>query len=302
MIPSLCWVARGVAAPEPHLLQLDSDELTHLIEKTQNNLEIVDNQDNKESDEDVEDINIEEKIDSDAPKSENKDKDADEFNMEEYDNDEDTDGQKIFGAGLSGVSYYANPEDDPYITLPNIARDDDEGIEIKPTDNLICCAKLDGDMSNIEIHLWNNEDEDFYVHHDILLDKFPLSIEWLSYDAGEQEEEVPREAGNYIALGCMSPQIELWDLDIINTSEPVAVLGERLKPSKKKPKIGKKGHSDAIMSLSWNSHSQNILASGSADNSILLWDLETTTAKECFTQHQDKVCYFVPEAPNQVIL
>ena len=58
-----------------------------------------------------------------------------------------------------------NPEDDPYITLPEIAKDDEDTYAIKPTDNLICCAKLDGDMSNIEIHLWNADDETFYVHH-----------------------------------------------------------------------------------------------------------------------------------------
>ena len=281
MIPSLCWIARGVAAEEPHVLKLDSDEINHLIERTKQNLEIVENTNGDESDEEKkEDGSTHEKADID---------DDDEFNMAEYDNEEEMDGQRIFGAGLSGVTYYANPSDDPYITLPQLA-EEEEGYEIKPTDNLICCAKLDGDMSNIEIHLWNADEQDFYVHHDILIDKFPLCVEWLSFDAGDQDEiEGDRTPGNYIALGCMSPQIEIWDIDIIDTSEPVAVLGERLKHSKKKPKIGKKGHSNAVMSLSWNKHSQNIIASGSADCSILLWDLETGSAKECLNHHNDKV-------------
>ncbi|XP_063680302.1 periodic tryptophan protein 1 homolog [Bolinopsis microptera] len=294
MIPSLCWIARGLAAEEPAVLKLDSEELNHLIEKTKQNLEIVDGPDGVDSDEEVESS-----VDNAAEQMCNKINEDDEFNMAGYDEEEEMDGQRIFGAGLSGVTYYANPEDDPYITFPQAAKDEEEGYGIKPTDNLICCAKLDGEMSNIEVHLWNEKEQDFYVHHDILLDKFPLCVEWLSFDAGDQEEiEGDRAPGNYIALGCMSPLIEIWDIDIVDTSEPVAVLGQRLKHSKKKPKVGKKGHSDAVMSLSWNKLTQNIIASGSADCSILLWDLETGSAKECLTHHKDKVqtlCWHLAE-------
>lgn len=283
MIPSLCWVAQGVSAHEPHVVKLDPDELNNLIEKTQQNLDIIEKP-NEENSSDGEN-----EVEREVPGVPVLGDGDDEFNMAEYDNEDDADGQKIFGAGLTGVTYFPNPEDDPYVTLPDAAREEDDN-KIKQNDNLICCAKLDGEMSSIEIHLWNGEEQDFYVHHDILLDKYPLSLEWLGFDAGNQEEiEGGRVPGNYVALGCMSPQIEIWDLDIINTSEPVAVLGERLKTSKKKPKIGKKGHSNAVLDLSWNRHTQNILASGSADNSILLWDLESGSAKECLHHHTDKV-------------
>lgn len=285
MIPSLCWVAQGVSTQEPHVVKLDPSELNNLIEKTQENLNIIENP-NEENSSGEEDEIKREVLDVPVLGAED-----DEFNMAEYDNEDDPDGQKMFGAGLTGVTYFPNPEDDPYITLPSAAIDEDDSNEIKPNDNLICCAKLDGEMSSIEVHLWNAEGQDFYVHHDILLDKYPLSLEWLSFDAGDQEEvEGGRIPGNYVALGCMSPQIEVWDLDIINTSEPVAVLGERLKTSKKKPKVGKKGHSSSVLDLSWNRHTQNILASASADCSILLWDLESGSAKECLCHHTDKVC------------
>merc|ERR1719197_2457192 len=215
---------------------------------------------------------------------------VDEFNLEDY--DKEGDGQNMLG--VAGATYYANPEDDPYITLPD---EDDEGHEVTPDDNLLCCAKLDGEMSSLEIHLWNEAEQDFYVHHDILLDKYPLCVEWLSYDAGEQETAADgsqpppgaREPGNYVALGCMSPAIEIWDLDIINTSEPVTTLGKRTKRTNKKPKIGTRGHSDAVLALSWNRAQANILASGSADHCILLWDLEVRSAKEILQHHTDKV-------------
>ena len=296
MIPSLCWVAQGVAAEQPHVVQLEPDELKELIEKTERNLDIVDNDEDAEGDsegEETHEMGTLEDIKEEAETEKIGDEvdDEDEFNMAEYDNEEPA-GEKMFGAGLTGVTYYANPEDDPYITFPSAARED-EDFNIKLTDNLICVAKLDGEMSNIEVHLWNADTEDFYVHHDILLDKYPLSLEWMSYDAGEQDEdeggERERQEGNYVALGSMAPQIEIWDLDLINSSEPIAMLGQRLKPSKKKPKIGKKGHSDAVMSLSWNRHNKQVLASGSADETILLWDLETCTAKQVLTHHDDKV-------------
>ena len=41
-------------------------------------------------------------------------------------------------------------------------------------------------------------------------------------------------AGNFMAIGSMTPKIDIWDLDIINTMEPVVTLGgTREKKAKK---------------------------------------------------------------------
>ena len=47
------------------------------------------------------------------------------------------------------------------------------------------------------------------------------------------------EAGNFAAVGSMSPGVEIWDLDVTDSVEPVASLGGELTGAKT-PKPGKK--------------------------------------------------------------
>lgn len=131
----------------------------------------------------------------------------------------------------------------------------------------------------ITFSVYNESEGSLYCHHDILLPSFPLCFEWLDYEPGQPQ-------GSYCAIGSMSPVIEIWDLDVINCLEPAFKLGKP--PSRKKgtPRIG---HSDAVLDLAWNKSYHHIIASGSVDKSILLWDLDKqlpSTTIEAFT---DKV-------------
>lgn len=130
------------------------------------------------------------------------------------------------------------------------------------------------------LFLVQNEDEgSLYVHHDMLLPAFPLCIEWLDY-------EPDHPPGNYCAIGFMTPIIEIWDLDIINCLEPAYKLGR--KPSRKK-NLTRIGHTDAVLDLSWNKVYHHILASGSVDQTILLWDIDRKEPSCCIEAFEEKV-------------
>ena len=89
-------------------------------------------------------------------------------------------------------------------------------------------------------------------------------LEWLSFDPESDTK------GNLVAIGTMLPEIQVWDLDIVDCLEPAFTLGRK---GKKKKGIPRVGHKDAVLSIAWNSNVEHILASGSVDQTVMIWDL-----------------------------
>jgi periodic tryptophan protein 1 len=96
-----------------------------------------------------------------------------------------------------------------------------------------------------------------------------------------------------MVVGTFLPQIEIWNLDSENC-EPVATLGN-LPQDKKKGKKAKipeteESHTDAVMSISVNPYQREYLASGSADKTVRIWDLDELACKALYGNlHSDKV-------------
>ena len=206
------------------------------------------------------------------------------YNLDDY--DEDTQGSTVTGAGmgngLKGLLYHAPGEEDPYITMKDGAEGDEDEIEdyqVKPTDNLVVVGQTEDVYSHLEVSIYDEYDNHVFVHHDIMLASYPLCLEWLNYDP---ESEKP---GNLVAVGTMSPQIEVWDLDIVDCVEPAFTLGDTKRKTKKKSR----GHRSEVMALAWNRSQRNMMASGSADNTVKLWDLTNQTCVRTYEHHTDKV-------------
>jgi len=160
------------------------------------------------------------------------------------------------------------------------------------------------------------------VHHDLMLPNFPLCLEWLDFPPASTSSSVSAadgvaKRGNYVAVGTLDPEIEIWSLDVVESMYPDMVLGRPDKTAahvpvpagtgKKKRKKTKARptsdvhHVDAVLGLSWNRTHRQMLASASADRTVKLWDLsraptvdadgsgESAVAIRSFNVHKDKV-------------
>uniref|UniRef100_A0A8P4K8F0 Periodic tryptophan protein 1 homolog n=1 Tax=Dicentrarchus labrax TaxID=13489 RepID=A0A8P4K8F0_DICLA len=264
------WVGRGVAKETPEKVSHDEEEDEGIASEP-----------NPGSD--TPDV-------AEVPKDENEEDDElAEYGLDKYD-EEDTVTSNL-GDSLAGLTVFCSNDEDPYITLKDTDQYEREDFQIKPGDNLILTGRAEKDCCNLEIHVYNSQEESLYVHHDILLPAYPLCVEWLNFDPSPGEG-----LANYAAVGNMTPQIDVWDLDVVDCLEPVFSLGSK-KASKKKKKSKKgaaaaepvEGHTDAVLDLSWNKLVRNVLASGSADDSVILWDLTQGKPATTLRRHTDKV-------------
>lgn len=146
-----------------------------------------------------------------------------------------------------------------------------------------------------------------FVHHDIPLPAYPLCMSHGTINCYG-------EAGNYIAVGTFHPGIEIWNLDVLDALEPTCVLGGedtraadaewanrissggtyKRKKNRKSGGLRIGSHEAEVMSVSWNQIHRQVIASGSADQTVKLWDV--TKANDAsgglaatFSHHTNKV-------------
>ncbi len=232
------------------------------------------------------------------------DDDLKEYDLEHYDDEvaeDQGDTMAMFG-NVKNLVFHENDEDDPYITLQDDDEDEEdrEELQILATDNLILAGRIEDEVAHLEVYVYEDEADNLYVHHDIMLPAIPLAVEWIDLPVGKSADS-NNGKGNFVAIGTMDPDIEIWNLDVVDSMYPDAVLGQsadsaanmdkpRKKKKKKSKKINDEFHVDSVLSLAANRHHRNLLASSSADTTIKLWDLNTTKCAKSYTYHTDKVC------------
>ncbi|KAF2723325.1 WD40 repeat-like protein [Polychaeton citri CBS 116435] len=337
LITSLGWVPRGHAAAYPTKYALDEDEYTriakslklslddakqdleheqarqngHDMDEAQGSVDMKEDDDENYSDsdddddDDDDDIEVNELSARPQPEPRRPGETEEEavnriYGLDEYDGSDGDSAneadQSVFGT-IKSLAYHANGEEDPYLTLPeNEASDDEdrEELQILPTDNLILAARVEDEVAHLECYVYDDQSENLYVHHDVMLPAIPLAVEWIGRTKVSRNDE-----GNFCAVATMDPDIEIWNLDIVDSMYPSAILGaatigdatfEKKKKSKKSKKSNDSYHVDSVLALASNPNHRNLLASSSADKTVKLWDLSTCTAASSYSQHTDKVC------------
>ncbi|EXF78458.1 hypothetical protein COL5a_005429 [Colletotrichum fioriniae] len=328
MITTSTWVPRGFAAPFPSKYTFDESEYERIAELAKLQLDDAE-EDLREAQDEEEGADKPADEDATAGASGKKaeqvdinDDDLKEYDLEHYDDTDEEDEEKVgqgegmamFG-NIKSLAYYESNKDDPYITLPaNGGPDDDdedrEDLQILATDNLLLAAKVEDEMAHLEVYVYEDAADNLYVHHDIMLPAIPLCVEWL--DIPVQKAGVDKDStANFVAIGTMDPDIEVWDLDTVDSLYPNAILGqagegsEEKKKQKKKKKAKKANdeyHVDAVLALAANRKHRNLLASASADKTVKLWDLHTAKCAKSYTYHTDKVCSLAWHSVESTVL
>lgn len=238
---------------------------------------------------------------------------------EDESEDSEVDIEQVLANDLDNLSFFKRNEDDPVLKSDPDADKlfDEEELEdlvIRSTDALIVAAKSGDDVSTLEVHLFDDdpdasdsEDGPYtphsYVHHDLVIPVLPLCTAYTRLS-------INNEALNLLAVGMFTPGIDIWDIDQVNNLEPVVSLGgyeqsQKLKDAmataamaakspnkkKKKPKLrlAQDSHKDAVMCLSWNNVQKEYLASGSADTTVKVWDIESAHCACTLDHHTNKV-------------
>jgi len=288
MISCVKWVPRGAASAKPLKYEVTVAEMEAF--KRREGMQHSDIADQKELDR------------HGLPKSLRMDDYGEEYDNENFENEGEDDADEAIAPSImeaaleNGYSSGEEQEDEQDDEQDDVDMDeskeedivddieeedeeDQEDLDIKPTDKMVVVAQTDEEFSVLEVYVYDEEEGSLYVHHDISLPAFPLSLAWLGCGANIFGDRVTTDSKNYMAVGTFKPEIEIWNLDVLDALEPSVVLGTDAGTA----------HTDAVMALSWNELQQHLLASASADKTIKVWDLSTRQCVKTFTHHTDKV-------------
>jgi periodic tryptophan protein 1 len=296
MISALGWIRRSAAATRPTRNRLTEADYAQFMASATENLDRAreeaekrgidlnervqygSDSDSAEEEEDQDDVEMgNSKIISlsQTPPSSPVDELA-KYKMDDYDQ-EDEDVQEAplqVDAVFTPLHELVHPEASSDEEDPMQQDSDEENdLTLQASDALFVAARTEDEVPQLEIYVFEQdpkEGDNCYVHHDIMLGSFPLCLEWLSHPCSPDNS-------NFVAVGTFEPEIEIWNLDVIDVVYPEITL--------------KNGHEDAVMSLAWNRGAGNFLCSGGADRKVLLWDLNAHASGplRSFNHARDKV-------------
>jgi periodic tryptophan protein 1 len=271
MISTLAWIKQGIPIEEPKKQVLNDEEYAEIMGRISKELETAKN--SKSSKEET---------------NENKSEDSSLGSEEELSDSGDALFQDVKKLTMKDEIIGEGIEEEEEEDLADL--------QISPSDRLLVCGRTEDEVSYLDVYVYEEDDKNLFVHHDLMIPTFPLAVSPINTKLQAEDE-----GQNFLAIGTFDPDIEIWNLDVIDASFPTIILKGQPKTedsSSKKDKKNKKanknidpngGHSDAVMTMSWNPSNPDYLLSGSADKTIKLWNLKTQKVEKTFSHHSDKV-------------
>lgn len=214
-----------------------------------------------------------------------------EFDLDKYDDDSDNDGGMQFFSVLNNDGELAK-EKDPHLKGDPDSDSDSDGLDdIGPQDQVFFAASCEEDSCTLELYVFDEEEASMFVHHDLMLGAYPLCVEWLQKTSSADD-------GCFAAVGSIDHSIQIWDMDLLGEMEPCQILGPVKKSKKgkagktkrKTPSItGPVAHGGPVLCLHGSTFNRSVLVSGSADETVKVWDVSENACVHTYKHHSNKV-------------
>ncbi|CAL8115486.1 unnamed protein product [Orchesella dallaii] len=135
--------------------------------------------------------------------------------------------------------------------------------------------------------LVDSKAKEYVTFSDIYAAFHPISMQIMNFTPKDNA------ATRYIAVGFSNSEIHVLKMNEDGSPESSTGLGSLQNDYIR--------HTDAVMDLSWNRNITNVLASGSADKTVIVWDMNTSSAAarlECFSEKVQSVKWHPIEAQS----
>ncbi|KAF8315501.1 WD40-repeat-containing domain protein, partial [Cantharellus anzutake] len=202
--------------------------------------------------------------------------DISEYQLDTYDDEE--------GGVGTREPFHPQPIKGPFSNMKwLLSHDGTTHIEIYPTDNLIVVAKVEADVAQMEVFVYDESKDNLYA---ITISCSPLS----------------HYTGNFIAVGTFEPEIEIWSLDTMDAVYPMPLSSAvqwRQSPTSAKKQgnqtttvklwdlSGGSGssairsyniHQDKVQTVHWCPNESTVLLTGGLDHTLRMFDTRAPTS------------------------
>ncbi|KAF8206128.1 WD40-repeat-containing domain protein [Mycena galopus ATCC 62051] len=195
-------------------------------------------------------------------------------------------------SNIKGLTYDRDNEKDPYITLKEDDTDDErDELEVLPTDNPLVGAKNEDEISQLEIYVYDESQENLYVYHDLMLPNFPQRMKPCSQhpfwaDPTKQKHISPHRRSVQRPSTAPRPRATTSTLFSPSTGTKRSVSGSADRTVKpwdlsRDPTIDGDGggairsfdvHNDEVQVVRWNDRDASVLLTGSYDRTVWTFD------------------------------